>query len=194
MSDIKTKFNEGLNTIKTLTGVSQADFDTLREAGPVALTWTDEIVQVFYDTVYAHARTAAVFHEGERPDRENTLRTWYQSVFAENDTQEFWLKQGRIGFAHIRRHIHNEFMIGMANRVTDMFSQKSLAAFGPEKGLQVALAFSRVLKSVVGLTAEGYDVASRMALLESTGASEALLDRMVQDSVNQVQDDLFKAS
>ena len=192
MTDIKKEFQAGLDTIKTLTGISQADFDTLREISATALPWTDEIVQVFYDTLFAHARTAAVFHAGERPAREDTLREWYKSIFNEKDSQEFWLKQGRIGFAHIRRRVNNEFMIGMANRVTDMFTTKSLAAFGPEKGLKVSLAFGRVLKTVVGLTAEGYDVASQLAFSESTGAEPALINRLIQDSVDEVQNNLFR--
>ena len=77
MSEAKQAFLDGLNTIKTLTGVSQADFDTLKKAEPEASQWVDEVAQFFYDTLFAHARTAAVFHDGERPAREKTLKAWY---------------------------------------------------------------------------------------------------------------------
>ena len=73
MSEIKQKFEAGLDTIKTLTGVSQTDFDTLRQAAPQAYAWVDEIVKIFYDTAFGHQRTAAVFHTGERPAREVVL-------------------------------------------------------------------------------------------------------------------------
>ncbi|MCB0226164.1 MAG: hypothetical protein KDI02_20915, partial [Anaerolineae bacterium] len=61
MSKIKQSFEDGLNTITTLTGLTQADFDLLRQAAPQALQWGDDIVKMFYDTLYEHPRTAAVF-------------------------------------------------------------------------------------------------------------------------------------
>lgn len=192
MSQVKQRYTAGLDTIKTLTGFSQQDFDTLKAVAPQATQWVDEIVQVFYDTLFAHARTAAVFHAGERPDREKTLHEWYLALFNSHDTEEFWNKQGRIGFAHIRRHINNEFMIGMASRVSDLFTQKAVSAFGVEQGLQVAQSFNRILKAVVGLTAENYDVMSQMAFSESTGAEPQLIDRLIQKSVKDVEKELFQ--
>ena len=82
MSETKQRFLDGLHTIKTLTGVSQSDFDTLKEAAPEATQWVDSVVQFFYDTIFAHARTAAVFHDGERPAREKTLQDWYLALFS----------------------------------------------------------------------------------------------------------------
>ena len=192
MTDPKQSFKDGLETIKALTELSQADFDTLKEVAPQAREWTSEIVQVFYDAVYAHARTAAVFHDGERPDREKTLEDWYNSIFDAGDTEEFWKTQGRIGFVHIRRHINNEFMIGMASKVREIFQAKAVEAFGAEQGLKVAQAFSRVLNTVVGLTAEGYDVMSNIAISEATGAGPELIDLLVQDTVNDIEKQVFE--
>lgn len=191
MSELKQRYAAGLDTIKTLTGFSQQDFDTLKAAAPQATQWVDEIVQMFYDTLFAHARTASAFHAGERPAREKTLREWYLSLFDSRDTEDFWNKQGRIGFVHIRRHINNEFMIGMASRVSDVFTQKALAAFETEQGVAVTQAFNRILKSVVGLTAENYDVMSQMAFSESTGAEPQLIDRLIQKSVTNVEKEVF---
>ena len=183
------QFNEAVGTIKVLTGISQADFDLLHSVEPVATQWTDDVVKLFYDTLFGYARTAAVFHAGERPDREKTLNEWYRSIFNATDSEAFWALQGRIGFAHIRRHINNEFMIGMASKLVQFFTQKSIESFGVEKGVAVAIAFERVLKSVVGLTAEGYDVASQAAFTESTGADSKLVNRLIQESVDVVQKD-----
>lgn len=181
------QFEQAVETIKALTGISQADFDLLHSVEAEAVQWTDDVVKLFYDTVFDYHRTAAVFHDGERPEREKTLAEWYRSIFNAGDTPEFWAKQGRIGFAHIRRHINNEFMIGMASKVVQFFTPKAVDAFGPEKGVAVSVAFERVLKSVVGLTAEGYDVASQAAFTESTGADSKLVNRLIQESVNLVQ-------
>ena len=52
-----------------------------------------EIVALFYDTLYAYPVTATVFAEGERPDREQTLRGWWQkTVGAPIDMEYFrWM-------------------------------------------------------------------------------------------------------
>ena len=193
MSDPKQSFARGLETIKALTGISQADFDTLKEVAPQAKEWVDEIVQVFYDTLFAHERTASAFHEGERPLREKSLTEWYYSLFEANDDAKFWTTQARIGFAHIRRHINNEYMIGMSNRVQEMFLNKSVEAFGLERGLAVAQAFNRIMDAVVGLTAEGYDVMSQIAFSEATGADVALIDRLIQETVDDIQQRLLRS-
>ena len=191
MTDPKQSFEDGLETIKALTKLSQADFDTLKEVAPQAREWANEIAQVFYDTLFEHKRTASVFKDGERPMREETLISWYHSILDANDDENFWKAQGRIGFAHIRRHINNEFMIGMAARVRDVFQAKSIETFGAERGVEVAQAFGRVLSAVVGLTAEGYDVMSQIAFDEATGAGPELVDRLIQENVDDIQRDLF---
>lgn len=188
MTDVKKSFAEGLDTIKTLTGVSQADFDILKGAEPEASQWIEEITKAFYDTLFAHARTANVFHEGERPARENTLTAWYLALFTTaNDDDAYWTEQGRIGFAHIRRHVNNEFMIGIASTLSETFVRKTVETYGIERGLEVSNAFNRILRTVVGLTAEGYDVMSEIAFSEATGADLALVDRLIQDQVDEVQ-------
>jgi hypothetical protein len=190
MTEVKERFQQGLNTIRTLTGVSQADFDTLKSVKVEALTWTDELIDVFYETLFAHERTAAVFKEGERPMREETLKVWYQSLFDANDDDAFWNRQARIGFAHIRRHVNNEFMIGIAAKTHAFVNGKALETLDPEQAKAVADAFAKILLSVVGLTAENYDVMSQIAFRESTGADESLIDRLIQDSVDDVQKQL----
>ncbi|MEN8241491.1 MAG: protoglobin domain-containing protein [Chloroflexota bacterium] len=191
MNDVKKRFMEGLDTIKTLTGVSQADFDLLKEAAPEANQWVDEVAKFFYDTLFAHPRTAAVFHDGERPAREKTLTAWYLALFSTaNDDEAYWLEQGRIAFAHIRRHTNNEYMIGISSKLSEVFVKKTIAAFGAERGLEVSEAFNRILRTVVGLTAEGYDVMSQIAISEATGAGLELIDKLIQDSVDDVQKQL----
>ena len=191
MSETRKAFMEGLHTIKTLTGVSQADFDTLKDAAPEATQWVDEVSRFFYDTLFAHPRTAAVFQEGERPAREESLKTWYLALFTTaNDTDAYWLEQGRIGFAHIRRHVNNEFMIGIAAKVSEIFVAKAVATYGAERGLRVFTAFNRILQTVVGLTAEGYDVMSTLAFSEATGADPGLVDYLIQSAVNDIQAEL----
>jgi hypothetical protein len=43
------------------------------------------------------------------------------------------------------------------------------------------------LTTVVGLTAEGYDVMSQIAFSEATGANLELIDRLIQSTVDDIQ-------
>ena len=191
MPNVKQQFEAGLETIKVLTGLQAADFDLLKEAAPQATQWSGEVAKIFYDTLFAHNRTAAVFHAGERPEREKTLESWYLSLFDVDDEHEFFQRQARIGLAHIRRHVNNEFMIGIAARVRGFFQTQAVQTFGHDRGIEISQAFDRVLNAVVGLTAEGYDVLSRAALMESTGAGPMLIDRLIQESVDDFEQELL---
>jgi hypothetical protein len=190
MPNVKQQFQAGLETIKALTGLQLTDFDVLKKAAPQATQWSGEVVTLFYDTLFDHSRTAAVFHAGERPDREKTLESWYLSLFDVDDEREFFQSQTRIGLAHIRRHVNNEFMIGIAARVRELFQSRAVQTFGHERGIEISQAFDRVINAVVGLTAEGYDLLSRAALMESTGASPMLIDRLIQQSVDELGQEL----
>ena len=189
--DVKQKFAEGVETTKWLTGLSQNDFDLLKEAAPQASQWGADFVKIFYDTLYTHHRTAAVFHSDERAEREKTLERWYLSLFFVDSEDDFLRSQARIGLVHIRRHVHNQFMIGIAVKFCAAFQSKAIETFGPRRGNEVAQAFDRVINAVVSLTAEGYEVMSKTAFSESTGAGPALIDRLIQESVDQVETDLL---
>lgn len=189
--NVKQKFTEGVETAKLLTGLSRDDFDLLKEAAPQASQWGADFVKIFYDTLYAHHRTAAVFHSNERDEREKSLEQWYLSLFDVDSEDDFLHSQARIGLVHIRRHVHNQFMIGIALKLCAAFQNKAIETFGPRRGHQVAQAFDRVINAVIGLTAEGYDVMSNIAFSESTGAGPALIDRLIQESVDQVEADLL---
>ncbi len=187
----KHSIEQQLHTMRALTGIDQSDFDALQAVADAARGWVDDLAQVFYDTLYAHPRTAAVFREGERPMREETLKSWYLSLFDTKDDMMFWNRQGRIAFAHIRRHVNNQFMIGMAHATSAAFEAKAVEALGPERGLPAARAFERIISSVAGLTAEGYKVATQLAFSESTGADPELVDRLIQESLETVQSEVL---
>ena len=187
----KEQVEAGLNTIKYLTGVSQADFDTLKTVAAETHDWGPAVAVAFYDTLFAHNRTAAVFHEGERPIREESLTRWYHSLFNVDDEDKFWRNQIIIGFHHIRRHTNNEYMIGMAHKVRLIFRDNIVKTLGCERGLEVSTAFDRIMDTVVGLTAEIYDAMSNVAFSESTGTSQALLDMLIQESVDEIQEQVL---
>ena len=73
---------EILKDLQVLTGMSEQDYAVLRQHSTLMQNWTDEFVNAFYDILFSYDRTLTVFPRGmdERPDREKTLRMWYESV------------------------------------------------------------------------------------------------------------------
>jgi hypothetical protein len=183
------------NTLKdlvVLTGFSDADINTLKSAAADLQPWSEEITQMFYDTLFANAPTRAVFREGERPDREQTLRNWYQMVISGQIDDKFWHWQWYVGLIHIPRGITNPFMLGMMSRVQQVFLQKCQETFEPAQSMAVFGAFKRVTDVIAGLIAEGYFQSYVQAMERMSGQSRTLIDRMVQLEVQEMLAEIRK--
>lgn len=174
-ADSENRFSDWAEVVKHLTGLSQDDFDLMHHIAPLAREWADEIVAVFYNTLYANAQTAAVFHDGERPERERTLRAWYLALLQANDDDLFWSGQTRIAFAHLRRHVSTQYMVGIAVKMREVFERRAIEALGRRRGQAAARAFDRILSAVVGLTAEGYDVLAHAAFDKDAPIDENMI-------------------
>ncbi len=66
-----------LQHLITLVGLTDEDWQVLRESYPITQTWADALAKEFYDVLFAYPPTAQVFQPDERPKREQTLKQWY---------------------------------------------------------------------------------------------------------------------
>jgi hypothetical protein len=139
-----------------LTEFSDDDRRVLQEAAKHTQLWVDQFVQTFYDTLFACPFTSGVFHEGERPKREQTIRDWYLRITSGELDDQFWEDQWRVGIRHINRRVLNSYMFGMMHRTQRFFLDKCITDFGLEKGLRIFHAFKRATDIVSGVIAEGY--------------------------------------
>jgi hypothetical protein len=183
-----------LNNLIALTGFTDQDPQTLRAVADKTAVWQEEMTQVFYDTLYGYKATAAVFREGERPDRENTLRNWYQIVTEGNIDANFWRWQWFVGLIHIPRGITNPFMLGMMSRVQQLFRAKCLETFDAEQAETVFGAFKRITDIIAGLIAEGYFQSYVQAMERMSGQSRMLIDRMVNLEVEEMVAEMRQAA
>jgi hypothetical protein len=78
------------------------------------LALTDELVKAFYDTLFATPNTRKVFHEGERPEREKTLRDWWKRTIEGSVDEDYWVWQAYVGLIHVKREVTNPMMVGQA--------------------------------------------------------------------------------
>jgi len=160
-ADDETRFTDSnlrntLESLVFLTGFSDEDRRLIQEAADHTSKWTDELVKMFYNTLFSYPLTKAVFHAGERFDRESTLRNWYLRLASGVLDDQFWGEQWRVGMPHIERKVPNSFMFGAMHRVQQFLLDKCLAEFGMEKGLALYQAFKRATDISTGLIAEGY--------------------------------------
>ena len=94
---------------------------------------TEGLVQGFYDTLFAHPPTWAVFREGERPLREKTLRDWYLRTLAGPFNGQYFAWQALVGLVHVRRGVTNAMMTSMWNWLTEEVARKAQDALPPEE-------------------------------------------------------------
>jgi hypothetical protein len=175
-----------LEDLRTLTGLTEEDYQVLKDSASTTQQWGAELTQYFYDTLYGYAPTSHVFKPGERPDRESTLVNWYMEVTSGNITMNFWKRQWIVGLVHIPRRVTDPFMIGMMSRVQQFFLQKCMEHYDQEQALRVFTAFKRVGDTVTGLIAEGYFISYVEATERMTGQSRALTDRLVTLEINRM--------
>ena len=131
-------FADKLSIIKKHTGVSQDDFDLLRQAAPKARGWSDEVAEFFLNL-----RSLA----GRQSVSKDILVEQYLSFFdSANDDDIFWQKKTPTCATFMQVSNSNEFLIG--------FSAMLITAYGPKEGMKFAAAFERILKTGLFLQTE----------------------------------------
>ncbi len=178
-----------LQHLITLVGLTDEDWQVLRESYPITQTWADALAKEFYDVLFAYPPTAQVFQPDERPKREQTLKQWYLTVVRGEPSPTFWEWQWYVGLLHIPRGVINPFMLGMMSRIQQVFARKCLENFDGPKAFRVYTAFKRVTDVVAGLIAESYHLSYIQAMAQVTGIRERLAERIIDLEIqNMIRD------
>ena len=131
-------FADKLSIIKKHTGISQGDFDLIREVALKARGWSDEVAEFILNL-----RSMA----GRESVSKDILVKQYLSFFdATNDHDIFWQKKMPTYSTFIQGSNRNEFLIG--------FSAMLITAYGPKEGMKFTAAFERILKTRLFLQTE----------------------------------------
>lgn len=148
--------------------------------------WTEELVQGFYDTLFAHPATARVFREGERPAREKTLRDWYLRTLRGPFNGQYFAWQALVGLVHLRRGVTNAMMASMWGWVTDVVAQKARESLPPEEARALEGAWRRLAFTVMALIAEEYLEAYLEALALTWGEDPRAFAEKAQEVAAQL--------
>lgn len=169
------------STISKLTAFEQSDWEVLASEAETIKSWSPELVSVFYETLYSIEETTAVFHQGEREKVEATLAKWIVDILSGDQGDKFWNHQRYIALLHIKRGTKNLYMLGMMNRLQQVFFGKCMENFDSEKAVKVYLSFLRLSGMVAGIIAQCYDEVTETSMqsgLSRVGLNEALINRI----------------
>lgn len=175
-----------LKDLQTLTGYSEEDATLLRESATVTGPWVDDLVKVFYDTLFAYPPTGELLDEAQRAAREQTLRDWYLDVVGGQVSAAFWQRQWIVGLVHILRRVGNPYMLSMMSQAQTFFLGKCLNHWQDGREEQVFGAFKRTTDVIAGLIAEAYFRNYVIAMERVAGFKLTLIGRMMDLEVRKM--------
>lgn len=165
----------------------QARFRPLEDAKTFARhkeamrSWVDAVVQGFYNTLFAHPATRAIFREGERPAREKTLRDWYLRTVEGPFNGQYFAWQTLVGLVHVRRGVTNAMMAAMWNWVVETVSRLARQTLPQGEAEALADAWRRLGFTVMTLISESYLHAYLEALAQAEGVEVGMFLQRAQE-------------
>jgi hypothetical protein len=145
------------------------DGKLLAQYRPFLESLAEGLVQDFYDTLFAHPPTRAIFKEGERPLREKTLRDWYLRTVVGPFNGQYFAWQALVGLVHVRRGVTNAMMASMWNWLAEEVARKAHERLPLEEAWALEGAWRRLGFTVTALISEEYLDAYLEALAEALG-------------------------
>jgi len=143
------------------------------------LALTDDLVKTFYDSLFATPSTRKVFHEGERPEREKTLREWWRRTIEGPIDEDYWAWQAYVGLLHVKRGVINPVMMAQAFLVKNVVRRN---VNEPE----VLEVMNRLLGTVAAIIAYGYEKVQLLSIEEATGIGQDLIRTNVRVGVEKL--------
>lgn len=138
------------------------------------LSLEDALVDGFYTMLYNHKETRAIFHEGERRDREFTLREWWRRVVKGPFDDEFWDWMTFVGLVHVKRQVKNPMMLSAWGFVMNEVITAAKQQLPAQEVIQLSESFNRLGQTFSSFVADGYLV----GIMEAVGGNIALLERL----------------
>ncbi|WP_188596348.1 protoglobin domain-containing protein [Thermocladium modestius] len=148
---------------------------------------TDELVRGFYDLLYSHPATAAVFKEGERAEREATLRDWWLRTVRGPFDEGYWRWQAFVGVVHFRRGVTNSMMMAMYAWLVGRVGELLSGRLPPQAVSEVSQALLKLAVTGAALTVAGYEALMEEGFAEEAGADPRLVRNIVAMRADQLR-------
>jgi hypothetical protein len=165
---------EIMNLIPPATRFSAADAAVIARHRDLLASWGPEIVKSFYDVLYQHAPTAAVFKDGERPAREDTLANFWRRVLEGPIDDKFFDWMTFVGLVHVLRKVKNPMMLAAWSHIMREINTRAATQLDPAARAELDESFTRLGATITSLVADTY----LKGIAEATGTSLALLETL----------------
>jgi len=165
------------------TRFSPEDSATILKNQEALLAVKDEFVKGFYDILFAHPPTRAVFEEGERAEREKTLGQFFERVVKGPHDDEFFAWLAYVGPVHVVRGVTNPMMLAMVGYLIEFVREKTRGLSDHER---LVSAFVRLGATMGAIIAYGYEMAWKKALENVVGIPPALAERAVAEEASRL--------
>ncbi len=185
LQEITTKI---LKELPKETKLTTSDIEVIRRNKDFLFSKAEILVKDFYDTLFSHPSTAAVFHEGERPIREKSLTEWIVKTVTGNFDDAYWEWQTFVGILHIKRKVTNNMMIAMMGRVSSIISTVAIKELAPDEAIKLKDAWTKLAATVLALIGEGYHIFYMKAVSNTTGLPDALIENTVKVEIDNLID------
>ncbi len=86
----KKRLHEILEDAKHLIGVKQEDIDILKERKETLLSWADDLMDDFYNTLLSYPKTAKVFERIPVEQVKSKNKKWYEQLVSGNIDEKFY--------------------------------------------------------------------------------------------------------
>jgi hypothetical protein len=162
---------------------TEGDAEVIHRHRDLLLSLEPKVIESFYDTLYSHPPTAAVFVDGERPDREKTLSDWWRKTVEGPLDDQYFAWMALVGLVHVARGVENPSMLAMADHTAEMVGGSlNHAGLDPAEAETLVEAFRRLTSTVGAIITfgytYGYDEAVGAALYDIAGMPERLVRRL----------------
>lgn len=174
------------------TRLTNLDIKVIKDHKGFIFDKVDAVVKDFYDTVFANAATAAVFHEGERPAREQSMKEWIVKTVEGDFDIDYWKWQTFVGILHVKRKVKNNMMIAMMGRISDLISTAAIEELPPQDAIALKTAWSKLASTVLALIAESYHIFYKKAITDTSGLSDKLLENTVAIEIDNLINEFRK--
>ena len=176
---------EALQQMPPETRLRPEDAAVIARHKEILLSWIPELVQGFYDALFAHTPTRKIFHEGERPAREKTLVDWWTRTVEGPLDEEYFAWMAKVGLVHVVRGVENPMMLAMCSFVAEFVDRRSREAKLPEAE-PLSEAFYRLSMVVGAVITYGFDRYQALALYNVAGMEPALLERLTAEEARRL--------
>lgn len=177
-----------INQMPLETRFTLEDAKTIEKHKALLLSWQEDVIQGFYNLVFSHPSTSSIFHPGERPAREDTLRNWWNRVANGPIDNNFWDWMTYVGLVHIRRKVKNPMMLSVWGFVLELIRSKAYSSLSIEEATSLVSAFTRFGQTVTSLVADSY----LKGIAEATGTSLPLLENLASQEIEALLPNLKK--